>query len=159
MTQNKVLLNKQKSRRKRKIECQSPLSRIGMGATKALLISISSAFLFILISTMITLKLRDPSNAARPMGISCLILASLLCGYFMKKFSMTSVICSGAAAAFVLSVFVFTASLLIKVPTDTFSPGMRAPLLLLILISSTSGAALGNVRFVKRRRPRHRCLK
>ena len=159
MTQNKVLLNKQKSRQKRKIECQSPLSRLGKGMTKALLISLLSTFLIMLISTLFALKLRDPSSAAKPIGISCLVLTPLLCGYFTKKFSRTSIICSGAVAAFVLSLFIFTVSILIEAPAGTLSSGTRAWLLLLILVSSTSGAALENVRLVKRRNTRPRRLK
>ncbi len=156
MTHNRALTNKQRSRQKKKIESQSPLGNLAKGTLKALVMSLSSAFLFMLIAAAIAVNTQDPGNSARPMGIAILIITALISGFFTQKFSGVSTIGSGAASAFVLSVFILIASLLIQNSIEGFTPGARSLMLLLILGGSVLGAILGNVRLVKKRRPKYK---
>ena len=153
MTHNKALSNKQKSRQKKKIESQDPVASLLKGSFKALLISLLSAFLLMLISSAITLNIQDPGRAVRPFGIAVLIITALICGFSTQKLSSSSPIWSGLTSAFVLSTVILVSSLMFRKETEGFSVGVRSLMLLFILIASTFGAILGNARLVKKRRP------
>ena len=158
MAHKKVLSNKQKGRQKKKIESQSPTSRLISGSLKSLALSLLTAFLFILISSAIALNSKYPSHVARPIGISALMLTSLICGFFTRKFSRASVIRSGAISAFSISALVLIISLFIDASTDEPSIGAKSLTLLFSIVISFLGSMLGNIRHIKRRRhPKARC--
>ena len=156
MTHNRSLSNKQKSRQRKKIESQNPVAKLLKGSLKALLISLLSAFLLLLISSAIALNTQNPGGAASPLGIAILIITSLICGFSTQKLTNSSPIRSGVSSSFVLSTVILVASLLFRKEIESFSAGARLLMLLFILLTSLLGAILGNVRFVKKRRSNHR---
>ena len=154
MTSSKRTAKKidQKGRRTKKAEPTSPTLNLVMVCIRSVAFSVLVSLLLLFISSLILTNISDPCVAIKPISLSILYFASLLCGFIAKKSSKLSFLLSGGASSLSFILFILIASLII--PSShalTFSDGTKAMLFLITIPTSIAGALLGEIKLVKKR--------
>lgn len=149
---NSKVNKKTKGRRNRKNESSSTSSSLVRGVAWGVVISLLSAFLFIVMGVWICYNLSDPTGLINAVAISAICVASTICGFVCAKIcpnnSLLCGITSGAAFSFAL----FIISLPLSRSEGGFGLGAKVGLFIAMIALNFVGAVLGSIKIMKKRR-------
>ena len=145
-----------KGHRSKNAQPVSPTAEFVRSGAKSVVLSLSAAFVFVLVGAYIAFRGADPSRAITPIALSALYLSGILCGFLSSKLMKGHLWLNGAMSCFAFMMTVMTVSLFLGGGTSAFSPGTRAVLLLLMIPSVFAGVLLGKFKVVKKRKSPYR---
>ena len=142
-----------KGHRTKTTEPTSPTFRFVAVCLYSVVLSVSVAFLFILIASAIIIKAPDPIAAIKPTALISLYLSALICGFISKKSSSLPSALIGVTSGLSLTLIVMTVSFFLPNSAQaSFLPGTKALLFILIFPTAIIGSLLGGIKMSKKRK-------
>ena len=142
-----------KGRRTKAAEPTSPTLNLVVVSLRSVAISLSAAFLFILLVNTVVIKTSDPIAAIKPTSLISLYLSALICGFISKKCSDFPSILIGTFSGLILTLIIMTVSFFLPNSAQaSFFTGTKALLFILIFPTTLIGSFLGGIKIARKRK-------